>query len=161
MTPNRTRPSLVQFESRTNPSGISFTNGNLVVDGTAAADTIRVYFYGTDATRVAAVLQTGGVTQSKIFSRALVKSVTLNGNAGNDTILNDTNIPVSSTGGVGNDSIWGGSGNDTITGDAGDDMLVGRGGSDVVDGGDGNDQVFGGDGNDSLMGGAGNDNIVG
>ena len=49
MTPTRVRPALHDLEARTVPAGITFTQGHLVVDGTAAADTIRVYFYGADA----------------------------------------------------------------------------------------------------------------
>ena len=47
MTPNRSRPALAELERRTVPAGITVAQGNLVVDGTPGADTIRVYFYGT------------------------------------------------------------------------------------------------------------------
>src|SRR4051812_40712109 len=155
MTPIKSRPTLAPLENRMVPAGISFVQGNLVVDGTAGADTVRVYFYGADASRVAVVRQTGTVTESKIVSLAAVKSITVNGGDGNDTLLNDTNLGIKISGGAGDDSIWGGSGNDTLIGDAGDDVLVGRGENDAIDGGAGNDQAFGGDGSDTLTGGQG------
>ena len=65
-----TRLDFTQLESRTNPSGITFTQGHLVLTGTAAADSIHVYFYGSDTTRVAAVVQTGTTIQSKIVPTA-------------------------------------------------------------------------------------------
>src|SRR4051812_32905393 len=116
MAPFRSRPAVAELEARTNPATISFTQGNLVVDGTSAADTIRVYFYGADASRVAVVRQTGPAIESKILPRAQVKSIAINGGAGNDTILNDTSLSIKISGGDGNDSVWGGSGADFVTG---------------------------------------------
>jgi len=64
-------------------------------------------------------------------------------------------------GGGGNDEIAGGAGGDTVTGDLGDDRLAGEGGQDTLVGGDGNDSLLGGPKNDKLLGGAGNDRISG
>ena len=69
MTPTASRLALFELERRTNPSGISFTQGNLIVDGTPAADSIHVYFYGADPSRVAVVMQTGPATVSKIVPK--------------------------------------------------------------------------------------------
>ncbi|MBO0698480.1 MAG: hypothetical protein J2P46_08805, partial [Zavarzinella sp.] len=119
MTPNRFRPVLRPLEARSVPAGITFTQGNLVVEGTGAADTIHVYFYGSDATRVAVVCQTGTVVESRIIPKAQIQSITITGGDGADTIINDTNLTAKISGGNGNDSIWGGSGSDFVTGDAG------------------------------------------
>ena len=59
MKPTHLSLEFTELESRTNPSAITFTQGHLVVNGTAAADSIHVYYYGNDATRVAVVMQTG------------------------------------------------------------------------------------------------------
>ena len=66
MAPFRCRPTLCTLETRATPAGITFTDGHLVVAGTPAADTIRVYFYGADATRVAVVRQTGTEIESRV-----------------------------------------------------------------------------------------------
>src|SRR5688572_27512497 len=157
MATPRCRPALRELECRTVPAGITFSQGHLVVDGTAAADSIRLYFYGGDQTRVAVALQTGAQVESKIVNKAEITSITIAAGDGADTILNDTSLTVKVSGGTGNDSIWGGSGADFLTGDAGDDTLVGRAGNDALDGGAGNDVAFGAAGNDSLVGGVGND----
>ncbi|MBL7259651.1 calcium-binding protein [Paractinoplanes lichenicola] len=110
---------------------------------------------------------------------------------GNDTIVNNTNVPLTANGGPGSDRITGGSaadyimgdvlgaagsGNDAIWGLGGDDKLFGGGGDDAISGGDGNDsvnwptsfdpglgndRVYGGNGDDFLLGGAGNDQLFG
>ena len=67
----------------------------------------------------------------------------------------------SSTGTVGNDTIYGSTGADTLSGLAGDDLLVGNGGDDRLLGGLGKDTLYGGTGNDSLDGSSGNDTLDG
>ena len=58
-------------------------------------------------------------------------------------------------------SLSGTAGNDTLTGGAGDDVLKGQKGHDYLSGGDGNDTLWGNAGNDTLVGGAGNDVLKG
>jgi hypothetical protein len=159
MTPTRFRPVLRPLETRAVPAGITFAQGHLVVEGTAAADTIHIYAY--DATRVAVVRQTGTAVESRIVPKAQVLSLTVTGGDGSDTMINNTDLGAKVSGGGGNDSIWGGFAGDFISGDAGDDTIVGRGGNDALDGGDGNDSVFGAAGDDTLTGGAGTDSLAG
>ena len=42
--------------------------------------------------------ETGAVTESKIVPRAQVKSITVNGGDGNDTLINDTSIGIKLSG---------------------------------------------------------------
>jgi Ca2+-binding RTX toxin-like protein len=74
---------------------------------------------------------------------ATLISVTVDGGAGNDTIL----------GGNGNDFLAGGDGNDFIDGNQGNDTAFLGAGDDVFqwDPGDGSDIVEGGDGNDTML----------
>jgi Ca2+-binding RTX toxin-like protein len=152
--------ALRPLEERATPASISFVEGTLRVEGTALADSIRIYFYGADASRVAVVCQTGLLNEWKIVSTSDIKSIIVNGGDGNDRIVNDTNLAAWMTGGNGNDSIWGGSGNDSLYGAAGADQLTGRGGNDSLSGDAGNDTLFGDAGNDTLNGGLGDDLLV-
>lgn len=82
-------------------------------------------------------------------------------NDGNDAVLNNTDLPMYATGGMGNDSLTGGSRADHLLGQEGNDRLFGRGGNDTLDGYVGNDLFYGGDGNDALYGWWGNDTMHG
>ena len=82
------------------------------------------------------------------------------GGAGADTII----------GGNGNDHIYGNSinvvagsmdGGDSLLGGAGNDYIQGNAGNDTIDGGTGNDRLYGGGDNDSILGGLGNDYLQG
>ena len=89
----------------------------------------------------------GGDSDNRIdtsaFFTAGKTSVTLRGNAGNDTL-------------IGSDI------NDALLGDAGDDVLDGRAGNDNLSGAAGRDLLIGGDGNDRLRGqGASFDTLIG
>jgi hypothetical protein len=90
-----------------------------------------------------------------------VRSLLVNGNAGNDLISNTTAIRMTALGGLGNDRLEGGAVRDLLEGGAGNDQLFGRGGNDVVRGGLGADLVNGGLGDDSLTGQSGNDTLEG
>lgn len=87
-------------------------------------------------------------------------SSTINGGAGNDTILGQDGDDIL-YGGTGNDHITGFGGDDTAYGEDGNDTLIGSGGNDILDGGAGADDLKGRDGDDTLRGGAGNDLIRG
>jgi Ca2+-binding RTX toxin-like protein len=64
---------------------------------------------------------------------ALVSSITVNTDGGNDAINQTTSLPSTLIGGAGNDTITGGPGNDVFPDDPGSDTLVGGGGRDAVD----------------------------
>jgi subtilisin-like proprotein convertase family protein len=94
-------------------------------------------------------------------------SATVNGDAGDDTIiLNIKNAYGTLSGGDGHDTVTGYSGNDILNGDADNDTLNGLGGvdriyggagNDVINGGTGVDLLYGNDGDDTMYGGAGKD----
>jgi Ca2+-binding RTX toxin-like protein len=81
--------------------------------------------------------------------------------AGNDTLVNHTNLGVQVDGGTGNDSLTGGSSTDYLVGGLGNDYLNGRSGNDGLYGRAGDDRLYGGPGNDGLDGDEGADKIFG
>lgn len=99
------------------------------------------------------------------ISSVVLSTLTINGDAGADTITAAASTPGSlrlvMNGGVGEDSIFGGSGNETISGGEDDDVLSGGGGNDLISGDAGADMIGGEDGNDTISGGDGNDAITG
>src|SRR5213075_876325 len=80
------------------------------------------------------------------------RAVEVDANAGNDRVVTSGNlvIPVTISGGAGNDTMTGGNGNDSIDGGAGDDYMFGRGGDDRLHGGAGSDMMLGGKGFDTA-----------
>ena len=124
----------------------------MVVNGTAADDTIRV------ATAGAAVVVTGLSAKTDVNGiDSGVDALTINGLGGADTIdASDLRA------GQMNLTINGGDGDDLIRGSAGDDLVVGGRGNDVSLLGAGND-IFGwnsGDGSDIVEGQAGVDTLL-
>jgi hypothetical protein len=95
------------------------------------------------------------------YNYAAVSRVFAHGLNGNDTIQNDTVIPMSAYGGAGRDVIIGGYGHDALMGGSENDYIDGRRGSDYIWGEGGNDALFGDDGYDTILGGAGHDFIFG
>lgn len=77
----------------------------------------------------------------------------INGNAGNDVIIDGN--------GLSNDTLLGGKGDDTLLGQNGDNVMNGNIGDDSVSGGINDDLLNGGKGNDSVDGGSGNDTVYG
>lgn len=113
---------------------------------------------------------TGGASANAIsVASNFTGPVTLNGGAGNDTLLGNQFGDVlngdagndSLNGGFGDDTLGGGDGNDTLIGHVGDDSLVGGAGADIGLGGSGNDTVLGSAGRDLLIGGYGLDAVSG
>lgn len=87
-------------------------------------------------------------------------TVSVTGSASNDTLRGAVASASTIDGGAGNDSLVGGSAADNISGGAGNDAITAGGGNDVVDAGDGNDTVTMAAGNVNVNGGAGNDSII-
>ena len=79
----------------------------------------------------------------------------------NDSVWNNSGLPMSAEGGSGNDRLVGGSRGDALYGMEGNDLLYGMGGNDRLDADTGNDTLSGGDGNDVLTGWDGNDVLYG
>jgi Ca2+-binding RTX toxin-like protein len=75
---------------------------------------------------------------------------TINGTAGNDTLVGTTSTDIISGLG-GNDRLQGSGGNDSVLGGAGNDLIFGNDGTDWVEGGAGNDSIGGGGGQDSFV----------
>jgi len=84
-------------------------------------------------------------------------TATVNGQTGDDTLLNIENI----SGTQDSDSIKGDVQNNTLLGNAGADILSGEAGMDELYGGDDADTLLGGAGDDILMGDAGDDTLTG
>ena len=75
---------------------------------------------------------------------------TINGTAGNDTLVGTASTDIISGLG-GNDRLQGSGGNDSVLGGAGNDFVFGNDGTDWVEGGAGNDNIGGGGGQDSFV----------
>ena len=121
----------------------------LVIDGTEAADTIRLSQSGS----------TLWVTRNgHTFRRDAddVSEVLVSGRGGADTILADSSVRIPLV-------LKGGAANDALRGGAGDDRLYGgSGGADALDGGAGDDvlvSIGGSADRDAVTGGPGHDNL--
>ncbi len=97
------------------------------------------------------------------FAFADVTSISGNAGGGNDIIFidPDINVPVTLTGGTGDDVLVGGGGVNQLDGGDGDDQLHGGPLADFLQGGDGNDVIAAGEGDDIVWGGGGDDLISG
>ena len=119
------------------------TEGNDIIDHTAAAAGVNVQALGGDDT----VLGGSG-------------NDSLHGDAGNDLIFAGDGNDLAE-GGSGDDIVDGSAGDDTLSGGDGRDAVIGGAGDDLGDGGAGDDTFITGGGygggNDSYSGGAGND----
>lgn len=121
--------------------------------GGAGNNTIDASGFGGSGTTL-----DGGAGNDSVLGSASVDVIiggdgddTLIGNAGNDTIM----------AGTGNDSVDGGAGNDGLSGFSGNDQIIGGADNDTIYGGSGNDTLTGGDGADTIVGGAGGDSVNG
>jgi uncharacterized protein YkwD len=128
------------LEPRDCPATVNLFNGVLTVQGTGGSDTIRVVRSGTSV----------GI-DGQWFAAGSVACVVVTAGAGNDTIIDDSDLSA---------TIYGGDGNDTITGGRGHDWIYGGRGTDNINGGRGNDVIYGGGGTDSLAGATGTNTIV-
>jgi len=164
---------------------VTLSGTNVTVIGDAASNDILVTSNGTTTIDVAdanaGVVNGGGCpvtagTASCTLTTLAGATVTVLGNAGDDTIVIDSSsvpatVAATLRGGTGADQLLGGAGNDTISGDAGDDTISGGAGDDAESGGTGDDQIgydFTGSfvvssdpGNDTMAGDAGNDTLAG
>ena len=143
---------------------IALVLGELIVEGTATRDEIRV-------------TETGDVVNVNIndechaeFPSEDVQMINIVSFGGADLIAVDAAIPTfisagngadTITGGTGENEILGGPGADTIYGGPVNDIINAGRGQDFVQARDGDDEIIGGDANDTLLGGPGNDIIFG
>lgn len=142
----------------------------IVADLGAGDDSFCAHVYGFFDKQFLSTNDENGIAIEIGFSgySSVSFGVTVNGNAGNDTIYGSDN----------SDYLLGGDGNDLILGDGptrtyNNYSLERRGasryiyhrdfigGGDHIDGGNGNDELRGGGGDDSISGGSGNDTLEG
>ncbi len=122
------------------------SNGQLIVNGTDSADTIRLTLSGSNL-----LARRGSSTLT--FSASKVTGIVVNAIGGNDVVTNSTGKP---------SRLLGGAGNDSLTGGSGDDVLIGGTGNDSLDGGDNNDTFFARNNPadaDQIAGGTGTDRL--
>src|SRR5262249_1741862 len=139
----RVQPELETLEQRDVRSGIAFNFSTSTVAITGSDyydDTCNVSLANNQIQVILTHKNSAGVTvvdASQVFSVYQVRTITFDGLGGNDFFQNDTPVPVTATGGAGNDTLIGGSGADYLYGNDGNDFLVGRGGNDYLAGGNG------------------------
>ncbi|MFL5322546.1 MAG: calcium-binding protein [Myxococcaceae bacterium] len=83
-----------------------------------------------------------------------IDALQIEGGKGNDHLKVrgfGTDVPITLSGGAGNDRLVGGKGNDTLNDGAGNDVLIGGGGDDGLTNSKGRDRLHGGKGNDLLV----------
>lgn len=141
---SRRRLGIQTLESRRLMAGdIGLSDGYLAVTGTELNDATEVFAdadqivvstaqYGTDGEIVESHRQS--------FEREGIRGIYLSGGAGDDVLVNDTDLPA------------------IISGDVGDDVLIGGNSSDVLHGGPGNDVLLGG--HDTMLGGGGDNAFI-
>lgn len=132
----------------------------LAVNGSDGPDNIIVFQIGQTVTVRDASL---GITIAQV-SVTLFDQIVIHSGDGDDYVdIQKDSIRFAATvnGGAGNDTLLGGAGNDALYGDSGNDEVLGRGGNDVLSGGEGQDLLIGGDGSDRIYGGSENDYILG
>lgn len=138
--------------------------GDLLLDGNDANLTLtNTQLVGVGIDTVAGfelANLSGGDGNNTLTATTFTGAVTLNGGAGDDTLLGAASRVNSLNGDGGNDSLKGGSSKDTLNGGTGDDSLLGMGDNDKLCGEDGDDTLVGGTGNDTLDGGDGNGDLI-
>lgn len=134
------------------------SKGTLYVNGTDAAERIRLYISSKNGT-----FRVGTDASNQGFTKNKVKRISVSAKGGNDVILISARVRGAMIdGGDGNDLIIGGSANDTLLGQAGNDTLIGGIGLDSIDGGAGDDLIHATDGlREVIVGGAGTDILLG
>ena len=171
------------LSSATTTGNVLFLNGDTLLVGTSAANTLTLSDAGHGHSQAVY-----GFDGADVIAGTSSANDTINGGAGNDTITGSSSYTDASghftendfyQGGAGADSIVGGDGNDhiygnlfstaqgaadgndTISGGAGNDYINGNAGNDSIDGGANNDRLYGGNGDDVIHGGAGADYMQG
>jgi Ca2+-binding RTX toxin-like protein len=137
---------------------VSFTDGQITIEGTDLDDTVRVM---SDSGVVTVTAQAAGeVAESYKFDSSEVDSLYFEGGTGDDLFVNRTSISSTAYGNGGNDWLLGGHGDDVLKGGPGNDDLRGYSGDDSLHGDYGNDRLYGAAGNDRLLGWYGDDVLV-
>lgn len=143
--------------STSTPVEFTATSASMTIQAGDGDDTLTIL--AIDSLFAAALSATGDNGNDLLDASALTINVSLQGNAGADTLkggsgnddLNGNSENDSIDGGAGNDSLQGGAGNDVLVGGAGNDTILGQGGNDTITGGLGSDFLDGGAGTDLLV----------
>ncbi|MGQ0621211.1 MAG: S8 family serine peptidase [Panacagrimonas sp.] len=181
---NPTTASPVLFAVQFNESTVQFTAADVILSGTAGANTAVVSGSGSAYTVSVSGMTVAGTVSAGVTAAAILDAAG-NPNAASATATvnfqvtppppagNCEGTPVTNActvngvanrpclGTSGNDTIVGSTSGDVIQGGLGIDTIDGRAGVDRICGGDGNDMLKGGDGNDVMFGGIGNDRVDG
>jgi Ca2+-binding RTX toxin-like protein len=133
----------------------------IIVNGTAANDSIDIFGSGTSANVIGLPVQVN-ITNSEGASDSLVINTLGGADAVRASTLPANVIKVTSDGGTGDDTLLGSGGNDTLLGGDGNDFIDGQQGNDAVQMGAGDDtfQWDPGDGSDMAEGQDGADRMV-
>src|SRR5262245_10798520 len=112
LTPVRTALRCEPLEDRATPAPATLAAGTLTVTGTAADDRIRVVLEGDELR----VLE--GTNELGRFASAAVTTITIDGAAGNDTVIVGDSVtqPVNVSGGAGDDKLVAGAGAAALNG---------------------------------------------
>jgi uncharacterized protein (TIGR03118 family) len=136
----------------TNSVTATQTGGDLTITGSRDDDRVFVELthHGQQV-----VVRSGGKLIGT-FDLASLSTIEFNGLAGNDQILVNNRIKVTTIidGGAGDDHLFGGGGNSILLGGSGSDHLFGQGGRDILIGGDSRDFLNGGSNDDLMIGGS-------
>jgi Ca2+-binding RTX toxin-like protein len=143
--------------------GTSLVDGTLFINGSTTGtgnDTATISVSGGNIIVNASM---NGTNPFVAPISAVVDGIVVDLGNGSDILVTapGINVPMTITGGDGNDLITAGGGADLVEGGLGVDIIYGAGGDDVLLGGDGSDDLLGGGGNDVLIGGNGNDMLFG
>ena len=140
----------------------------LYLSGTSGEDEIYVVMNGN-------YIQVSNNDVVTNYATNTVSGISIAGGNSDDDleVSNAVTVPVTISGGNGNDIVFGGAGNDTLYGNDGQDYIRGKNGNDLIDAGaggsstqlsygdNGNDTIYGGANDDKMYGGLGSDSLYG
>ena len=152
------------------PAFASYTagveNGTLQIKGDGASDKLALRLSSTDPNTLQVDVGEDGTVDFS-FDRSTFTAINVQAGGGDDEVRVDdsfgsfANDALTIDGGAGNDTLLGGDGNDTLIGGGGNDTVIGGRGSDVALLGSGADSFTWnpGDGSDTIEGQGGNDTL--
>jgi Ca2+-binding RTX toxin-like protein len=153
------------------PAFASYTarvkEGTLQIKGNGASDKLALRLSPTDPNTLQVDVGEDGTTDFA-FDRSTFTAISVQAGGGNDEVRVDNSFGSFATdaltldGGAGNDTLIGGDGNDVLIGGPGNDTVIGGRGSDVALLGSGSDTFTWnpGEGSDTIEGEGGNDTEV-
>lgn len=113
--------------------------GVVTIEGTTADEHCVIYYDRNDVEVVVWYYDEGDERwekKDKDYRASSIEKIVFYGFAGNDSVTNNTDIPMEAYGGPGDDYLYGGTGDDDLYGGDGEDCLYGDDGSDLLQPGD-------------------------